>query len=108
MATTPKRGLPTVFVTKLTGLCSGENQCLWAPWFAARFKYDKYEDGGFDSAAWSADHDALVAKRVKEFVPNKHPDAPAGAMQKVKFDNAQPQSKGYKRDPTPSERKALD
>lgn len=67
MATTPRRGLPSVFVTHLTGLCSGENQCTWAAWFKARFKYDKYEDGEFDSAAWSADHDALVEKRAKEF-----------------------------------------
>lgn len=67
MATTPRRGLPSVFVTPLTGLCSGENQCLWAAWFRARFKYDKFADGGFDSAAWASDHDALVAKRVKEF-----------------------------------------
>ena len=67
MATTPRRGLPSVFVTHLTGLASGENQCLWASWFKARFKYDKFEDGKFDSAAWSADHDALVNKRAGEF-----------------------------------------
>lgn len=67
MATTPRRGLPTVFVTSLTGLCSGEDQCLWKSWFKARFRYDKIEDSAFDSAAWSSDHDALVLKRAKEF-----------------------------------------
>jgi len=38
--------------------------------------------------------------RVKEFVPQRHPSAPEGAMQRVKFEDAQPGSKGYKRDPT--------
>jgi len=41
--------------------------------------------------------------RVKEFVPNTHPKAPPGTLQKVPFENAQPGSKGYKRDPTPSD-----
>lgn len=67
MATTPRRGLPTVFVTRLAGLASGDNQCVWATWFAARFRYDKYEEGEFDSAAWAADHDALVLARAAEF-----------------------------------------
>jgi len=67
VATTPRRGLPFVFVTWITGLCSGDDQCLWSAWFRARYKYDKFQNDGFDSAAWSADHAALVAKRVKEF-----------------------------------------
>lgn len=41
--------------------------------------------------------------RVKEWVPNTHPKAPIGALQKVKFDNYLPGSKGYKRLPTPDE-----
>lgn len=70
MATTPRRGLPTVFVTSLTGLASGEDQCLWKAWFKARFNYDKIQDDGFDSAAWTADHDALVRSRAEEFEVN--------------------------------------
>lgn len=45
----------------------------------------------------------ISSKRVKEYVPNKHPKAPPGTLDKVKFENAQPGSKGYKRDPTPKE-----
>jgi len=45
--------------------------------------------------------------RVKESVPETHPNAPPGTMRKVKFDNAQPGSKGLKRDPTPVENKMV-
>lgn len=45
----------------------------------------------------------ISSKRVKEYVPNTHPKAPEGAMNKVKFENAQPGSKGFKRDPTKDE-----
>lgn len=42
-------------------------------------------------------------RRVKESVPSTHPNAPPGTTQKVLFENAQPGSKGFKRDPTPSD-----
>ena len=45
----------------------------------------------------------ISTKRVKEFVPNTHPDAPVGTLNRVKFPNAQPGSKGFKRDPTSKE-----
>lgn len=44
-------------------------------------------------------------QRVKEFVPNTHPSAPPGTPQRVRFDDAQPGTKGYKRDPTPADLK---
>jgi hypothetical protein len=50
----------------------------------------------------------ITAKRVKEFVPNTHPNAPAGALQRVKFPNAQPGTKGFKRDPTADELRLLE
>ena len=46
--------------------------------------------------------------RVKEWVPNTHPKAPQGTLDKVKFENALPGSKGYKRAPTPDELKKLE
>ncbi|CAK0773639.1 TcdB_toxin_midN domain-containing protein [Gammaproteobacteria bacterium] len=49
----------------------------------------------------------ISPKRVKEYVPNTHLNAPPGTLDKVKFPNAQPGSKGYKRDPTPEELKIL-
>ncbi|SEA67482.1 hypothetical protein SAMN05192529_14411, partial [Arachidicoccus rhizosphaerae] len=45
----------------------------------------------------------INAARVKQWTPNTHPNAPAGTLQKVKFDNPLPGSKGYKRTPTQSE-----
>lgn len=43
----------------------------------------------------------ITRTRLKEFVSSTHPNAPPGAMQRVKFgDRAHPGSKGLKRDPT--------
>ncbi|MCD4652497.1 hypothetical protein K8T06_01015, partial [bacterium] len=50
----------------------------------------------------------ISSKRVKEMKPNTHPKAPSGAMQKVKFKNPIPGSKGYKRLPTTDEMKLLE
>lgn len=41
--------------------------------------------------------------RVKEYVPSTHPNAPEGTLDRVKFPDALPGSKGYKRAPTPEE-----
>ena len=41
--------------------------------------------------------------RVKAYVPARSGYAPAGALHKVRFDDALPGSKGYKRLPTPEE-----
>ena len=43
--------------------------------------------------------------RVKESYPKTDPRAPPGTMQRVKFENAQPGSKDFKRDPTPTEQR---
>ena len=50
----------------------------------------------------------ITDKRVKEWKPNAHPKAPKGAMQKIKFKDAQKGSKGYKRNPTELEKQLLD
>ncbi len=49
----------------------------------------------------------ISPKRVKEYVPNTHPKAPRGALNGVRFDNAIPGSKGYKRLPTQRELNVL-
>lgn len=49
----------------------------------------------------------ISTKRVKEYIPNTHPNAPPGTLNKVKFPDAQPNSKGYKRDPTLEELEIL-
>ena len=50
----------------------------------------------------------ITRARVKEYVANDHPSAPEGTMQKVKFEDAQAGSKGYKRDPTDSKLSMID
>ena len=45
----------------------------------------------------------INAARVKEWIPNTHPKAPPGTLQKIKFPNSLPGSKGYKRLPTQRE-----
>jgi len=50
----------------------------------------------------------ISSARVKEYVSNTHPNAPPGALDQVKFDNALPGSKGKKREPTVAERNLLD
>ena len=45
----------------------------------------------------------ITVARVKQFIPNTHPKAPPGTLQRVKFDNAIPGSKGFKRLPTEEE-----
>lgn len=66
MSSTTKR--PSVFIwpTWVTGLLSGDKQCQFALWYRSHFKYEKRRDDSFDSAAWSAGHQALLLRRVKE------------------------------------------
>jgi hypothetical protein len=49
----------------------------------------------------------ISPQRVKEYVPNTHQNAPPGALDRVRFPNAQPGSKGLKRDPTAEELEIL-
>ncbi len=66
MATTPKKGLPQIWVTWATKILAGKDQCVWKAWFKAHFKYDKRQDN-FDLEAWGADHDRMVQQRKGEF-----------------------------------------
>jgi len=50
----------------------------------------------------------ISPNRVKEAVPNLHPKAPPDAIQRLKFDNPLPGTKGLKRTPTTDELKLLD
>ncbi len=61
---TPRTGLPYLYVTWLTGLLSGEDSCLWAAHFKARFTH-KQKPRSFDLAAWSADHGVKVRERAE-------------------------------------------
>jgi len=49
----------------------------------------------------------ISPQRVKEYVPSTHPKAPPGTLNRVRFPEAQPGSKGFKRDPTAAELEML-
>lgn len=73
MATTRRsEKLPYVWVTWITEILAGEASCLYAPWFKARFKFDKYERGGGDLAQWKANHASMVETTVAELRAQGH------------------------------------
>jgi hypothetical protein len=66
MMATPRYGSCWIWPTWITGLLSGDKQCHFAAWYRSHYKYDKRQDSTFDSAAWTAQHNALVISRKDE------------------------------------------
>jgi hypothetical protein len=60
-----ERAGPYIWVTWLTKLMAGENQCEWASWFRAHYEWDKLP-GDFDLAKWTTEHNALLHERRKQ------------------------------------------
>ncbi|MBD2105317.1 PD-(D/E)XK nuclease family protein [Leptolyngbya sp. FACHB-261] len=60
-----RRVTPYIWVTWLSKLMVDENQCEWASWFRAHYKYEK-TPSGFDAVKWNSAHNELVNRRVKE------------------------------------------
>lgn len=56
---------PSIWVTWLARLMADEIQCHWAIWFRTHYKYEKLISS-FDSAKWSANHQALLRSRVRD------------------------------------------
>ncbi len=56
---------PSIWVTWLARLMADEIQCHWAIWFRTHYKYEKLSSN-FDSAKWTAHHQALVRSRICE------------------------------------------
>lgn len=67
MTDTPRRS-PYVFVTWLTKLLSGEDECQFAAWFKSTHKYAKVADDFPDRDAWVAKHDAITNRREAELI----------------------------------------
>ena len=63
MASSTHRPFPFIWPTWITGLLAGDKQCRWAAWYRAHYRYEKRPDQNFDSAAWTASHNALVQRR---------------------------------------------
>lgn len=60
---TKPRPKPYVWITWLTKLMAGENQCYWASWFKSHNQYDKLPSD-FDLVKWTADHNRLLNSRA--------------------------------------------
>jgi len=59
---TEKRDKPFLWITWLTKLIAGEQQCEYASWFKTRYKQDK-KSGNFQLTKWNIQHNQLVHKR---------------------------------------------
>jgi len=60
-----ERPSPYIWVTWVSKLLAGDNQCEWAAWFRSHYKYDK-QPSDFDTAKWTAEHNELLHKRRDE------------------------------------------
>lgn len=61
---TPRNGGAYIWVTWITGLLSSDDQCRYAPWFKAHFKYDKVNRTDGTLAKWKAEHGDMVKARI--------------------------------------------
>ena len=62
---------PYIYVTWLTKLIAGENQCEWSSWFKAHYRYEKLSSD-FNTAKWTADHNQLLHRRKGELEKMGH------------------------------------
>lgn len=59
---TPRKSKPYIWVTWLAKLLGG-NQCVWAAWFKAHYRYQKFEEQAADLAKWNQDHTRMMLAR---------------------------------------------
>jgi len=58
-----KRNSPYIWVTWLSKLISGEQQCEFAAWYKAHYKSEKSSSNGFSLVAWTIKHNQLLHKQ---------------------------------------------
>jgi len=58
---TENRDAPYVWVSWITRLISGEDQCRWKSWFKSNYRGYSKVPSDFDIALWSAQHNQLLA-----------------------------------------------
>lgn len=66
MPTVRRQGKPYIWVTWLAKACAGGQQCLYAPWFKAHYRYHRHQEYAFDLQKWNRDHDAMMRARREE------------------------------------------
>lgn len=71
MATEPRKGKPFVWISWVTGIVAGKQQCEYPAWFRSHFKAPELA-GHFDLDRWTAEHNALVDLRKREFEAEGH------------------------------------
>lgn len=62
---TRRKGKPYIWATWLAKLLGGQ-QCVWAAWFKAHYKYEKFEEQAADLVKWNQDHERLMRARKRE------------------------------------------
>jgi CRISPR/Cas system-associated exonuclease Cas4 (RecB family) len=62
-----KRDNVYIWITWLTKLIAGEQQCEFQAWFKAHYKHDKVSSGNFHLTKWTIEHNNLVHKSRDEF-----------------------------------------
>lgn len=62
---TRRNGKPYIWVTHLAKALGGA-KCLWAAWFKAHYKYDKFEEQASDLQKWNRDHERLMTARRRD------------------------------------------
>ncbi len=61
-----QRREPYLWVTWITKLLAGEQNCEWATWFKAHFSDFEKQARSTDLATWTAQHNAMTRKRADE------------------------------------------
>jgi RecB family exonuclease len=59
-----KRDAPYIWVTWITKIIAGEENCIWKGWFRAHNKYDK-KPSDFNLAEWTVNHNNMLRQRVE-------------------------------------------
>jgi CRISPR/Cas system-associated exonuclease Cas4 (RecB family) len=73
-------GKPYIWVTWIAKLLGGD-ECVWAAWFKAHYRYHKFDEQGQQLAGWDREHRALMRETRKRLEEN-------GWTVKVESENA--------------------
>jgi len=68
-----KRNNIYIYVTWLTKLLAGENQCKWATWYKAHYQYSKIPPKDpLSLAEWTREHNILLQQRKEKYEKEKY------------------------------------
>jgi CRISPR/Cas system-associated exonuclease Cas4 (RecB family) len=64
--TATPRDVPYIWVSHLSKLLAGDQECEYASWLKANYRFRKRDADNFDLAGWKNEHDAVVERRAQE------------------------------------------